>query len=168
MRTENCQPVKDSVFRPWNVRSRYTEGTAIGEFRVWSQLTRLRRSRGIENTLQFQPQPSAHYIYYKFSQKRKIHHSCPHSLPLRCTEPGPNSRLALSHQLKKRGSQDIRNISKTETGSYHDSMDDPWCPSDRSWTKDSVGDVFKVLSISETGRDVSRSQRTFQITDKHV
>ena len=72
-----------------------------------------------------------------------------HSIPLRGTEPCPNSRLALSHQLKKRWSQDVRNISKTETGSYHDSMDDPWCPSDRSWTKDWVGDVFEVLSISE-------------------
>ena len=91
-----------------------------------------------------------------------------HSLPLRGTEPGLNSREALSHQLKKRGSQDVRDISKTEIVSYHDSMDDPWCPSDRSWTKDWVGDVFEVLSISEPGRDVSRSRRTFQITDEHV
>ena len=55
-----------------------------------------------------------------------------------------------------------------ETGSYHDSMDDPWGPSDISWTKDSVGDVFEVLSISDPGRDVSRIRRTFQITDEHV
>ena len=79
-----------------------------------------------------------------------------------------NSRQALSHQLKKRGSQDVQDIFKTETVSYHDSMDDPWCPSDRSWTKDSVGDVFEVLSISEPGHNVSRRQQTFQITDKHV
>ena len=98
----------------------------------------------------------------------KLHISRNHSLPLRGTEPGPNSREALSHQLKKRGSQDVRDISKTEIVSYHDSMDDPWCPSDRSWTKDWVGDVFEVLSISEPGRDVSRSRRTFQITDEHV
>ena len=80
----------------------------------------------------------------------------------------PKQSEALSHQLKKRGSQDVRDISKTEIVSYHDSMDDPWCPSDRSWTKDWVGDVFEVLSISEPGRDVSRSRRTFQITDEHV
>ena len=30
------------------------------------------------------------------------------------------------------------------------------------------GDVFEVLSISEPGRDVSRSRQTFQITDEHV
>ena len=52
--------------------------------------------------------------------------------------------------------------------SYNDLMDDPWCPSDRSWTKDLVGDVFEVLSISEPRRDVSQSRRTFQITDEHV
>ena len=52
--------------------------------------------------------------------------------------------------------------------SYNDLMNDPWCPSDRSWTKDSVVDVFKVLSISEPGRNVSRSRQTFQITAKHV
>ena len=94
--------------------------------------------------------------------------SAAHTPPLRGTDPGPNSLQALSHQLKKRGSQDPQDISKTETVSNHDSMDDPWCPSDRSWTKDSVGDVFKVLSISEPSRDVSRSRYTFQITDKHV
>ena len=91
-----------------------------------------------------------------------------HTPPLRGTEPGPNSRQALSHQLKKRGSKDVRDISKTEIVSYHDSMDDPWCPSDRSWTNDSVGDIFEVLSISEPGRDVSRSRGTFQITNEHV
>ena len=87
---------------------------------------------------------------------------------IRGTEHGPNSRQALSHQLKKRGSQDVPDISKTEMVPYHDSMDDPWCPSDRSLTKDSVSDVFKVLSISEPGRDVSQSQQIFQITDEHV
>ena len=81
-----------------------------------------------------------------------------HTPPLRGTEPGPNSRESLSHQLKKRGSQDVRDIYKTETMPYHDSIDDPWCPSDRSWTKESWGDVFEVLSISEPGRDVSQSQ----------
>ena len=80
----------------------------------------------------------------------------------------PNSRQALSHQLKKRGSQDVRDICMTEKVSYHDTMDDPWCPSDRSWTKDSVGDVFEVISISEPGPDVSQSRQTFQITDNHV
>ena len=80
-----------------------------------------------------------------------------HTTPLRGTEPGPNSLEALSHQLKKKGSQDVPDISKTETVSYHDSMDDPWCPSDRLWTKDSVGDVFKVHSISEPSRNVSQS-----------
>ena len=66
--------------------------------------------------------------------------------------------------------QDVQNICKTEIVSYHDSMDDPWypTPSDRPWTKDSVGDVFEVLSISEPGRDVSWSRWTFQITDEHV
>ena len=59
-------------------------------------------------------------------------------------------------------------ISKTEIVSYHNSMDDPWCPSDSSWTKDSVGDVFEVLSISEPICDVSQSRQTFQITDKYV
>ena len=110
------------------------------------------------------------FISFIFIICKNKHHpsGLVHSLPLRGTEPVPNSRLALSHQLKKRGSQDVRDISKTETGSYHDSMDDPWCPSDRSWTKDSVRDVFEVLSISEPGRDVSRSRRTFQITDEHV
>ena len=109
------------------------------------------------------------FIFWDLIISELSHSQSPqHSLPLRGTEPGPNSRLALSHQLKKRGSQDVRDISKTETGSYHDSMDDPWCPSDRSWTRDSVGDVFEVLSISEPGRDVSRSRRTFQITDEHV
>ena len=91
-----------------------------------------------------------------------------HTPPLRGTEPGPNSREALSHQLKKRGSQDVRDISKTEKVSYNDLMDDPWCPSDRSWTKDSMGDVFKVLSISEPSRNVSWSRQTFQITEEHV
>ena len=38
-----------------------------------------------------------------------------HTPPLRGTEPGPNSRQALSHQLKKRGSQDVRDIAKAET-----------------------------------------------------
>ena len=47
-------------------------------------------------------------------------------------------------------------------------MDDPWCPSDRSWTKDLVGDVFEVISILEPGSDVSQSRQTFQITDEHV
>ena len=68
---------------------------------------------------------------------------------------------ALSHQLKKRGSQDVRDISKTETVSYHDSLDDPWCLRDRSWTKDSVGDVFEVLSISEPCCDGSQSRQIF-------
>ena len=89
-----------------------------------------------------------------------------YTLSLRDTLPGLNSRQALSHQLKKRELQDVRNISKTETVSYHDYMDDPWCPRDRSQTKDSVGDIFKVLSISEPVRNVSR--RTFQMNDKHV
>ena len=31
-----------------------------------------------------------------------------------------------------------------------------------------VGDFFEVLSISEPGRDVSRSRQTFQISDEHV
>ena len=91
-----------------------------------------------------------------------------HTPPLCSTEPGPNSQQALRHQLKKRWSEDVRDISKTETVSYHDSMDHPWCPRDRPWTKDSVGDVYEVLSISESGRDVSSSRQTFQITDKHV
>ena len=55
-----------------------------------------------------------------------------------------------------------------EKVSLHDFRDDPWCPSDRSWTKDSVGDIFEVLSISETGRNVSLSRRTFQITEDHL
>ena len=84
------------------------------------------------------------------------------------TEPGPNSRQALSHQLNKIGSQNVQDVSKTETVSHHDSMDDPWCSSDKSWTKDLVGDNFKVISISEPCRDVSQSRQTFQITDKHV
>ena len=52
--------------------------------------------------------------------------------------------------------------------SYNDLMDGPWCPSDRSWTKDSVDDIFEVLSISEPDRNVSQSRQIFQITDKHV
>ena len=80
----------------------------------------------------------------------------------------PSSWQALSHQLKKRGSQDVRGIWKTEKVSYHDFMDDLWCSRDRSWTKDSVSDVFEALSISEPGRDVPQSQHTFQTTDKHV
>ena len=71
-----------------------------------------------------------------------------------------NSRYALSHQLKQRGSQDVQNICKTEKVSYNDFMDDPWCPSHRSWTKDSVGDVFKLLSISEPGRNVNEHFRS--------
>ena len=55
--------------------------------------------------------------------------------------------------MKKRASQDVPDILKTETVSYHDFMDDLWCPSDRSWTKDSVGDFFKGPSISEPGRN---------------
>ena len=46
--------------------------------------------------------------------------------------------------------------------SYHDFMDDPWRPSERSWTKDSVGDVFEVLSISEPCRDVTQSVQIFE------
>ena len=56
----------------------------------------------------------------------------------------------------------------TETVSYNDSKDDPWCPRDRSWTKDLGGDVFEFLSMSEPGRNVSQNLKTFQITDKHV
>ena len=91
-----------------------------------------------------------------------------HAPPLRSTEPGQNSQQALNHQLKNRGSQDVRDIFKTETVSYHDYMDDPWCSSDGSQTTDSVGDVFKVLSIPEPGSDVSQSRRTFQITEEYV
>ena len=80
----------------------------------------------------------------------------------------PNSRQGLGHQLKKRDSQDVRDISKEGTVSYHDSMDDPWCRSDWSWTNDSVGDVLEVFSISDPGHNVSWSRRTYQITDKYV
>ena len=55
-----------------------------------------------------------------------------------------------------------------ESVSYHDFMDDPWCPSERSWTKDSVGDVFEVLSISESCRNVTWSHQIFETTVKHV
>ena len=51
---------------------------------------------------------------------------------------------------------------------YHDFMDDPWCPSEISWTKDSVGKGFEVLFTSEPCRDVTRSQCTFETTVKHV
>ena len=44
-----------------------------------------------------------------------------------------------------------------ERVSYHDFMDDPWRPSERSWTKDYMCDVFEVLSISEPCRDVTQS-----------
>ena len=80
----------------------------------------------------------------------------------------PNSRQALSHQLKKRGLQGVRDICKTEKVSYHDFMNNPWCPSDRSGTKYSVGDVFELLSISEPRCDVSQSLQTFQITEELV
>ena len=52
--------------------------------------------------------------------------------------------------------------------SYHDFIDDPWCPSERSWTEDSVGNVFEVVSISEPCCDVTRSGPIFETTVKHV
>ena len=52
--------------------------------------------------------------------------------------------------------------------SYHDFMDDAWCPSEISWTKDFVGDVFEVLSISEPCRDFTRGQHIFETTVKYV
>ena len=69
---------------------------------------------------------------------------------------------AFSHQLKKRGLQDVQDKWMEESVSYHDWMDDRWSPSERSWTKDSVGDVFEVLSISESCRNVTRSQQIFE------
>ena len=52
--------------------------------------------------------------------------------------------------------------------SYHDFIDDPWGPSEKSWTKDSVGDVLYVLSIAEPCRDFTRSRQIFETTVKHV
>ena len=51
---------------------------------------------------------------------------------------------------------------------HHDFMDDPWHPSERSLTKDSMGDVFEVPSISELCCDVTQSQRIFETAVKHV
>ena len=54
-----------------------------------------------------------------------------------------------------------------ESVSYHDFMDDSWCPSERSWTNDYVGEVFEVCSISEPFRDVTQNRRIFETTVKH-
>ena len=103
------------------------------------------------------PHPGQQQVKHVHTSLQHVYHSP----PLCGTEPGPNSRQALSHQLKKRGSQDVRDISKTETVSCHDSLDNSWCLRDKSWTKDSVVDVFEVLSISEPCCDGSQSQQTF-------
>ena len=55
-----------------------------------------------------------------------------------------------------------------ERVSDHDFMNDPWRLSERSWTKDSLGDVFEVLSISEPCRNVTQSQQIFETTVEHV
>ena len=80
----------------------------------------------------------------------------------------PNSRQAISHYLKERESQDVLDMLSKERVSYHDFMDEPWGPSERSWTKDSVGDVSEFLSISEPCRDVTRSQQVFETNVKPV
>ena len=78
---------------------------------------------------------------------------------LRGTEHGQTVGKLSVNKLKKRRSQDVRDIFKTGKVSYHDFMDDPWCPSDRSWTKDSVGDVFEVLSFLEPCHNVSQIKK---------
>ena len=55
-----------------------------------------------------------------------------------------------------------------ESVSYHDFMDAPCHPSERSWTKDSMANVFNVLSFSEPWCDVTQSRQIFETTVKHV
>ena len=46
--------------------------------------------------------------------------------------------------------------------SYHNFMDGPLRPRERSWTKDSVLDIFEVLFISERCRNATLSQQVFE------
>ena len=47
-------------------------------------------------------------------------------------------------------------------------MDETWHPRERWWTRDSVGDILEITSISEPCRDVTWSQRIFETTIEHV
>ena len=105
----------------------------------------------------------------------------PHLIPLticQLAQPGitrqwawPNSRQAVSHQLKKRGSQDVRDILTKERVSDHDFMNDPWRPV-RDHGPKIPWVMFLRFSLFQNPasacRDVTRSQRIFETTVEHV
>ena len=61
----------------------------------------------------------------------------------------------ISHHSPVEEKRDVQDMLTEERVSYHAFMDDPWRPSERSWTNDSGDDVFEVLCISEPYRDVT-------------
>ena len=67
----------------------------------------------------------------------------------------------------KRQLQDVQDMLTEQSVSYHEFMDEPWRPRERSWTKDCVGDVLEVLSLSEPCRDVTQSRQIFETAVEH-